>query len=70
MHRLQRVGGVRGGRLRALLLVAALASTACGSYLSDKQLLSANDAEFRLTGGPNGTGPERAGQPVSASPGP
>ena len=68
MQWLQRGGGGRDRRVRALLVAAALASTACGSYLSDKQLLSANDAEFRLTTGPGGTGGSEAGPAGAASP--
>jgi branched-chain amino acid transport system substrate-binding protein len=58
----------RQPRGSALLLATALALTACGSYLSDDQLLSANDAEFRLTGGPNGSASSGAGQPGVAAP--
>ncbi|HYT38305.1 MAG TPA: ABC transporter substrate-binding protein [Acidimicrobiia bacterium] len=70
MHHLRQGPGGRGRWARTLLLATALASSAaCGSYLSDTQLLSANDAEFRTTPGAPGTGPGVAGQPVPASPG-
>ena len=53
-------------RFRAALLAGAvLASTGCGSYLSDQQLLSANDAEFHAT---PGSGPA-AGTPVTGGAG-
>ena len=57
----------RQRRGSALLLATALALTACGSYLSDDQLLSANDAEFRLTNGPDGSAQAGAGRPVATA---
>jgi branched-chain amino acid transport system substrate-binding protein len=55
-------------RLGALFLGSVLVMTGCGSYLSDDQLLSANDAEFQITSGPGRTEQAAAGA-ADATPG-